>query len=446
LDPTTLFVVALFLLVACAVLAGELVSRFGQAALVGQLAVGVVLGPTLLGPFLGLTGVTTELNGLEILATFFVLMTAGLAVTPEQLVATGVRAGAFGVVIFAVPFAAGTFVVRLLYPGLPGATDLFVALTLSVTALPVLGILLAELNLLHGRLGTSLLNGALVNELAAVSTFSVLLRVTSGSGEPLGLSVAIGVTTVALFFTAILSVHSGLRSLRRLHVWERWVRGVRLNWRSREAGFALLMVGGLAAALLSQALGLTFLVGAFYAGLLITPQSAGASEHRRITRVFDAVTWGFFVPLFFALVGFGMNLRFLASSPEFFLAFVALVLFAFASKALVGAAAARALIGARGREAVGAGYLVASRGAVELAMAIILLSTGVFDTSTFTIVAGVGLVTTFLSPLGARPNFARGRAPPPSPGARAAPPAWLDGALPRARTTDEADLAGFGPS
>jgi Kef-type K+ transport system membrane component KefB len=427
-DATTLFIVGLFLLVGCAVVAGELVSRLGQAALVGQLTVGVILGPTFLGPLIGLPGVATQFSGLEILATFFVLMTAGLAVTPEQIASTGPSAGVLGVAIFVVPFLLGTIVTHLLYPGFSTTTDLFVAVTISVTALPVLGVMLYEFGLLGSRFGIYLLNGSLINELAAVTTFSVLLRLEgSGGSAPLQV-VAVAVLTVAVFLSSIFAVHMGLRALRQLRVWDRLVVRVRVRWHSREAGFALLMVGGLAAALYSQAIGLTFLVGAFYAGLLITPQSVGVREHREITRIFDAVTWGFFIPLFFALVGFSMNLRTLASSPAELAAFAGLCLFAFLAKVFVGEGVSRAL-GWPSRDAIGAGFLLASRGAVELAMATILLEQGLFTTSTFTIVAGVGLVTTILSPIGARP-FVR------SVGESARLPAderlrpWLDSSVP----------------
>ncbi len=406
MDPTTLFIVGLFLLVACAVVAGELVSRLGQAALVGQLAVGVILGPTFLGPILGLGSISSELNGLEILATFFVLMTAGLAVTPEQIGATGLSAGLLGVAIFVVPFLSGAAVVRLLYPALAWSTTLFVALTISITALPVLGVMLRELGLLQSRFGTYLLNGALINELAAVTTFSVLLRVVAGGGTAPGADAAIGAVTVAVFLSSILAVHQALRALRQLRIWDRWVRRVREGWHSREAGFALLMIAGLAAALYSQAIGLTFLVGAFYAGLLVTPESVGAREHRQISRVFDTVTWGFFIPLFFALVGLGMDLRLLVLSAPAFAAFVGLCVFAFGSKVLIGGAVSRSL-GWPAGDAAGAGFLVASRGAVELAMAVLLLSDGIFNATLFTIVAGVGLVTTLLAPIGAKP-FLRG--------------------------------------
>ncbi len=427
MDPTTLFIVALFLLVACSVLVGELMSRLGQAALVGQLAVGVVFGPTLLGAPLGFLSLNTELTGLQFLATFFILMTAGLAVTPEQVYATGVPAAALGITMFVAPFLAGAEVVHLLYPAFSTTTDLFVALTISITALPVLGIMLREFGLLGSKFGTTLLNSSLLNELAAVTTFSILLSVWGAHGSTTT-AVAVAVLTVGVFLTSILAVHNGLRSLRHLRIWDRWVARFRGSWRSREAGFAILMVSGLGAALYSQALGLTFLVGAFYAGLLITPESAGPHEHRQIARVFDTITWGFFIPLFFALVGFDMNLRSLVSSPLVLFSFAALCLFALLSKVAVGAMVTR-LFGWSPSEALGAGFLVASRGAVELAMAVILEVRGIFSPELFTVVAGVGVATTLLSPIGARP-FVRhlGSAGRREPEGALRP--WLDTALP----------------
>ncbi len=436
MDPTTLLIVALFLFVACSVAVGELLSRLGQAALVGQLLVGVVLGPSLLGPALGFPSLGTELTGLQVLATFFILMTAGLAITPEQIYKTGAKSTALGLTMFVVPFLAGTEVVRLLYPALSLPVDLFVALTISITALPVLGIMLREFDLLDSPFGLTLMNSSLVNELAAVTTFSILLRVTTSPGSTVT-SASVALVTVGLFLSSILAVHMGLRSLRHLKIWDRMVRGVRATWRSREAGFALLMVSGLAAALYSQALGLTFLVGAFYAGLLVTPESAGPHEHRQIARIFDTITWGFFIPLFFALVGFGMDLRSLVTSPLALVSFTALCLFAFFAKVFVGGTVTR-LFGWSPSESLGAGFLVASRGTVELAMAVILLEEKVFSTGLFTIVAGVGVVTTLLSPIGARP-FVR------SVGAAARDPttavrAWAPGQGADAPAADEPPL------
>ena len=401
MDATTLFIVGMFLLVGSAVLVGELFSRLGQAPLVGQLLVGVVLGPTLLGDPLGLSSLGTEFQSLQFLATFFILMMAGLSVTPQQIRATGFASALLGIAIFLLPFILGAGLVRVLYPGMSTTETLFVSLTISITALPVLGVMLREFGLMESRFGSLLMNTSLVNELAAVTTFAVLLRVNSDPHSA-GIAIATSLLTVGIFLTSVLAVHYTMRALRQNQLWDRLVDRFRERWRTREAGFAVLLVFGLGAALYSQLLGLTFLVGAFYAGLLITPESAGRREHRTINFIFEAVTWGFFIPLFFALVGFGMNFRLLGTSLLPILAFAVLVVFALFSKVFVGSAVARSL-GWSANESFCAGFLVSSRGAVELAMAVILLGDGIFSTQVYTVVAGVGLLTTIFAPIGARP-------------------------------------------
>lgn len=393
------FIVALFLLLTAAVLVGELLTRLGQAALVGQLAVGIIFGPTLLGPYLGLTSSDPAITGIQFLATFFILVMAGLDINPTEIYRTGFSAMFLGLAVFVGPFLLGALVVPLVYPGISYSTALFVSLTLSITALPVMAVMMAEFRIAKTRMGTLLMNTAVVNELAAVTVFSVLLRLTR-SGSSGIVSVAIASTAVALFLTAVFSVHLLLRALRESPLWTKLRRQFLLTWKSKEAGFALLMVMALAAALFSQFLGLTFLIGAFYAGLLITPQSVGGRVHRSIRQIFDAMTWGFFIPLFFAFVGLAMNLRVLASTPATILAFVLLAAFAVLAKLGFGSAVARLLHWER-REATAIGFFVSSRGAVELAMAVILLQNGVFSTTVFTIVAAVGVVTTIVAPIGA---------------------------------------------
>ncbi len=400
-DATTSFLIALFLLIALAVIVGEVFTRFGQVALVGQLLVGVLLGPTLLGPFLGISGTASSFTGLQTVATFFVLLMAGLSVNPDQIWDTGLSSLLLGIAIFLVPFLGGAAVVFVLYPGFNTTTQLFIALTISITALPVLAIMLREFGLMTTRFGTFLLNASVINELSAVTAFAILLSITTSTAGTVK-AVAISVATVALFLTTILAIHVGLRALRQIRLWDRLVVWFRDTWRSREAGFALLITIGLGAALYSQFLGLTFVVGAFYAGLLVTPESAGAREHRSLTFLFEAVTWGFFIPLFFALVGFNTDFRTLFSTTLAVILFAALCLFALMSKLGMGAVVTRSLRWSR-QESLAAGWLLTSRGAVELAMATILLTLHIFTIGVFTIVAGVGLVTTFLSPIGARP-------------------------------------------
>jgi Kef-type K+ transport system membrane component KefB len=236
-----------------------------------------------------------------------------------------------------------------------------------------------------------------INELAAVTTFAILLRLNTNGLN--GVQTLIAVLSVGVFLGTVLSAHMILRVTRETRVGRTVRARVTGMWKSRSGGFAILMVLALGSALFSQYLGLTFLVGAFYAGLLITPESAGPREHRSISQVFEAMSWGFFIPLFFAFVGLGMNLRDL-DSVYWVAALAVLVVFALAAKYLIGHSVARFLNWSRS-DSKAIGFFVSSRGAVELAMAIILLDLGIFTTRIFTIVAAVGLITTIISPLGA---------------------------------------------
>ena len=400
IDPTTQFIIGLFLLVASGVIVGEIFTHLGQAALVGQLLVGVLLGPSLLGPALGLSSVTPEFVGLQTLATFFILLMAGLSFSPQQLRATGVPSILLGVAIFFVPFLTGAGLVHLLFPAFSTIVDLFIAIAISITALPVLGIMLREFELLETHFGSTLLSAAVVNELSAVTVFAILLRVNAGGGNAWS-AVAASVGSVALFLGTMLAAYLLLRFLASRPAWKRWTRGFRTTWNSRESGFALLIVVGLGVALYSQFLGLTFIIGAFYAGLLITPEVTGPKTHRAISLVFDAVTWGFFIPLFFVLVGYGTDFRDLGG-VVILSAFIGLLVFAVAAKFLVGSGVALSLRWST-NEAFSVGFLVTSQGTVGLAMAVILLQSGIFTTQMFTIAAGAGLITTIVAPIGARP-------------------------------------------
>lgn len=399
LSAPTEFLISLFLLLGCAVVAGEIALRLGQLALVGQLLVGVVLGPTLLGPFIGLSTVSPSLSAVQLLATFFLLFLAGLEMGPHPIY--GMRASTLllGLAIFFIPFGLIFLVAQTVAPAIGGLTAAFVAVTLSITALPVMAVMVKELGLLDKEFGRVVMGAALVNELSAVTVFAVLLQVgATGAGvTPRSLGTALVAT--ALFLLVVFAAYYVLKLVRSRPRWMaaggRFFRTVR----SQEAGFALLMVLSLGAALLSQYLGLTFVIGAFYAGILVTPESVGPKIYEPLRRSLRVLMWGLFIPLFFAITGLQTNLRLLVV-PTAGAIFLTLLLVAVFSKIGTGSAILRSQRW-NTPDSVALGFLVNSRGAVEIAMAVILFADGVLNTYWFTLVVAVGLVCTVLAPIGA---------------------------------------------
>jgi Kef-type K+ transport system membrane component KefB len=402
LSTQTEFIVSLFVLLAIALLAGEVAMRLGQVALVGQLIAGVVLGPYLLGPFYGITiqgGVSPSLTAIQFLATFFILFMAGMEMDPADIYHMKRRTLLTGLAVFLIPFGSCFAIGYYVFPGMSILLLLFVSVVLSITALPVMGIMIAEFGLVGQRLGRMAMTVALVNELAAITVFALLLQVDNGGGHPTVTSLAIALGSVLLFLVVVLAAHQLLAALHQVKAWESFTTRASTGVRYREAGFALLMVLAMGAALLSQALGLTFVIGAFYAGILVTPASIGPESYKTIKSILNVVCWGLFIPLFFAITGLQVNLTVFLSVAGLG---TILVLLAVAAGSKIGAGT----IGAKSEgfstpDAVAFGFMVNSRGAVEIAMAVILRGDGILNSQMFTLVVAVGMATTILAPIGA---------------------------------------------
>lgn len=398
----TEFILSVFVLLAVALMAGEVAARLGQISLVGQLLAGILLGPYLLGPYYGITvrtGVSSSLTAIQLLATFLILFMAGMEMGPREIYRMERGTLLTGIGIFLVPFVACSVVAHLVLPALSWLLVLFVGVTLSITALPIMGIMIAEFGLAGKKLGRLAMTVALVNELTAITVFAILLQVYAGGGHPTGTALAVAVGSVGLFLGVVLGAHEVLVRLHGRQSWRSFVERAGSTMRTRNAGFAVLMVLAMGAALLSSSLGLTYVIGAFYAGILVTPLSVGERAYRSVRRVLNVVCWGLFIPLFFAITGLQVN-------PTIFLTLagsgtvLALLAVAASSKIVAGATAAKAQ-GWDAPDALALGFMVNSRGAVEIAMAVILLGDGILTTKLFTIVVAVGMATTIVAPIGA---------------------------------------------
>src|SRR5271163_1139776 len=193
----TMFI-ALAVLLGAAKLAGEIMQKLDQPSVLGEIMVGILLGPTVLGHFKpGLYAFIFPATGnlpivLETVTTLgvvFFLLTAGLEIDLRSIYRQGRSAllvSFFGVVI---PFAFG-FGAAGLFPRFLGAAPgadrlifaLFVGTALSISALPVIAKILMDLNLLRTEMGTVVMSSAMFDDLVGWILFSMVLgMMNSGS-------------------------------------------------------------------------------------------------------------------------------------------------------------------------------------------------------------------------------------------------------------------------
>jgi len=145
---------------------------------------------------------------------------------------------------------------------------------------------------------------------------------------------------------------------------------------------------------LSQQLGVEIILGSFLAGVIISllAEREGSELHRTL----DAIGYGFFIPIFFIMVGVGLDLRPLLSSSQIFWMVFILLAIVYAAR-LPSVLLFRLLF--PWPHSLGAASLLSARLSLSIAAAIILFKLGLIDQSLYSALVFMSVLTCILSPL-----------------------------------------------
>jgi Kef-type K+ transport system membrane component KefB len=342
---------------------------------------------------------TADLTLITNVALFFIMFLTGLRLHTKDIVEAGRKAMVVSVLAFAIPFAAGAYVSSLF--GLTLVESLVVGLTLAITAVPVNSIILMEFGMLRTKLGATVITAGVINDILSLVVLGIILQLPENSGSAVDyLGVAASVGKIALFVGGVLFVD---RLLRRHPQWSRRQLarlGPRLG--TKESAFGLMLTFSIGVSELAEWAGLHFIIGTFFAGLLLN-EMMGDDLLGSYTSVLSGITFGFFAPLLFAFIGVEFNAEALAGV----LALAgALLLVAISGKIFGGYVGAR-LAGFSRPQSNLIALLLNSRGFVELVIATIAYQAGLIDLALFSIVVGIGVITTIMSPITARIAMSR---------------------------------------
>lgn len=385
-----------------ALIAGQIMRRFHQPPVLGEMIGGIFLGPTVLGMlapgvydwlFASPANVGVLRDATIKLGMLFFLFIAGLEIDLADLRRLGKRAILIGLVGTLVPILAGVGLVYAIPDSFWGPVinahklsfALFIGMNLANSANPVIARILMDLDLLKGDLGTMIMTATIVDDLVNWTLFAIILAdIAPSSGAAVIPTGGIGTTIVVvlLFFVLILGV--GRKIGPPALAWAR----KRLPWPS---GFiALTAVVILAAGTLSEALGIHAFLGAFLAGVALGRKDEECNEAHEVIEFF---VLSFFAPIYF--VSMGMTANFIT---HFDLSLVALVLgVAMVSK--LGAV----LLGARlagmrlNRETWAIAFGLNARGATGIILAGVGLANRLIDERIFVAIVLMALVTSLIS-------------------------------------------------
>jgi K+:H+ antiporter len=374
---------------------GWLALKVGQARVIGEIIGGILIGPSVLGRLA--PHVSAQLFPISSFAPFETLSTVGLVLflfligmelDYEQLYrhrATAVMASGMSILL---PFGMAAILahslrVRFAPHGIGSMPFvLFLGISMSITAFPVLARILEERNLQGTALGTTAILCAAVDDVVAWLLLAFALAFIGGDAGPS--SLLLRVTGLVVYLAIMLGVVRPLAAYL-----------VRRQGDKKELTLELLGVV-VAAALLSGAatdkIGVHPLFGAFLAGVCFprVPRWQLALRER-----LDMLVSVLLLPLFFALTGMRTRLDLLNDTSMWLWAGVVLLAAVFGK--VGGAVLAARWTGQSWRDAAALGALLNTRGLVELIVLNIAYSVGAFSPTLFTMLVVMALVTTMLT-------------------------------------------------
>lgn len=363
---------AMLVIFGSAKLLDEIFERLNQPGIVGQILAGIVIGPSVLGWM----APSMFLSRLAELGVMFLLFRVGLEVKSSDLIKAGPRATAVAVLGVIVPFFAGWGLLSLW--GKTRIESIFVGAALVATSVGITAQVLAAKGLLQERASKIILGAAVIDDILGLLVLALVSSLAKGAVNLLEL----GLTAVfAIGFTLVV-VKWGTAAMGRVLP--------RLNQKLRagESQFTAAVVLMFALAVLSVYAGVAAIIGAFFAGMMLSE-----SVEQRVHDLTQGVT-EFLVPFFLAGIGLHFNLATFRNWRILWLTLL-IVLVAVLSK-FIGCGLASLRLGRTTALRVGVGMI--PRGEVGMVVAQIGLSLGVIAQGIYDAVVFMSIATTIIAP------------------------------------------------
>jgi Kef-type K+ transport system membrane component KefB len=390
----TLLIFQMAIVLVTCLVCGWIAGRLGQARVIGEICGGILLGPSVLGRITPQLSARlfpeSSLGSLDVLSTVglvLFLFLIGSELDYEQLRQQKATAAFASLMSIVLPFGMAVLVAPLLWerfaPGgsrrLPFA--LFLGVSMSITALPVLARILEERHMQSSSLGATALVCAAVGDVAAWMILAVAMTLIPSESRPAPYAYRF------LWLGAYLFVM--LLVIRPLGKWVA-KRHTRVTLSYELLGILIALV--FASAAVTDAIGVHPLFGAFLAGLCFPRVTAWQAALRTRLHVILSLV---LLPLFFALTGIRTRLDLLSDSRIWL--WTALVLLLAVTGKMGGAILAARWTGQGWRASMALGALLNTRGLVELIVLNIAYNAHVFSPTLFTMLVVMALITTAIT-------------------------------------------------
>ena len=394
--PLSQLLLQVVVIVTLARLAGTLLRKLGKPPVIGEMFVGIALGPSLLGwsmptvsnflfPTTGL-----GLNALQMLSQVGVLLF--MFVVGMELDLKAVRQKAQSAILIShtsilLPFAMGCGAAMFLYRDYMGPHAsfipfaLFMGISMSITAFPVLARIIQERGLVGSVLGNTSVTCAAVDDVTAWTGLALIVGLARSQGAT---AAVVTFVLVAVYVALMIGVVKPMltRVVDRLEYPD-----------SPGPSIAVLVLTVVfVSSLFTEAVGIHALFGAFFAGAMMPVHKGFRFFLRTRLEYFASL---FLLPIFFAYTGLRTQVGLLSGAHDYAVC-LGLLLIAVVGK-FGGSALAARVTGMTWRDSIGMGALMNTRGLVELIALNLGLDLGVLSPKIFAMLVLMAVITTAMT-------------------------------------------------
>lgn len=378
------FLLALLVSLVLAFFLSEALRRAGIPRVVGQIGAGVILGIPIIKEVVFPGDALIAFGEFADIAMILLFFFVGLEMNLRSLKQNFKEGALVSVFSTSVPFLIGLALGHFLGLGL--LVGAILGITLAVSSQTITFDLLEEFGLLKGRIGTLIIGSGAMDDIIEFLILSVILASIQLSDTALQ-DIAVNV----LAFVGVISIF-------KIFVIP-WLLSVFEKQKTQRSLFMGALIITALMAYLATLLGMSALIGAFAAGVIVRQVLLGREhprpwEEHEIAKALDTVSFGFFVPIFFVFVGLNTDLGGAESVG------MGLLLSALAIMGTVGGSTIGAVLAGRSaREGMLIGLGVTPKGDVELVVAVLALEGGLISEGLFSAIVFMALATTLVAPL-----------------------------------------------
>ena len=375
--------------------ASELGRKFKFPGVMGELVVGILLGPTILGEiapdishslFPKTGNVSIALDGIVKISVIMMLFVAGLEVQLPLMLKQGKAAVYTSSLSMVIPFLTG-FLVAWFSPALFEIKDekqhllfsLFLGTALAISALPVIARILMDMNIFKTRIGMIIIASAMFNDLLGWLIFSFIISFMNDGAN----TVNVWYSMASIIGFGLFMLTLGKKIIDRSLPWIQ----TKLSW---PGGVLAILLGScFLCAAFTESIGIHAILGAFIAGIAF-----GDSVHlnEKAREIIHQFVTNIFAPLFFVSIGLSVNF---IENFNWLIVVIILVL-AYVGK-VAGAGIGAYLGGFTKKESLAIGFGMNARGAMEIILGNLALNAGLINETVFVALVIMALVTSLSS-------------------------------------------------